>query len=949
MFNRIPELYRSWMKTIVVTVILLPLLWLSIGKILAGSYFDSSIFKSFQVLNKPDALAYLAVIYAVQIPIFILFLEQMVKAGRVYKIVLPRIFLFKEIMVSLVVFGLLILVSPRSSYLYFPVAAATLVSFVAIFRAVSVTFQFKQYINKIEKHIVSSAAKSTHRLIEMRKSSNNVYSAVKESPFIYYDYHADNPKMKVYKVRSLRDGYFSNIDAERVNSFFRTKITNKSNQTKELATSTKKQVEIAHIDLDVYQGQRIRPDTVLAKIIAPKSADFEKLAKIIRASVQPKANTDSHVSFFDELLNEVELDFADTLSKKSLPRLKAALDKYFLVVDGLDSQVKKEEDSDYNFKSAKEELNRWANDDLRNRIYKSFELLYELGQQLITASSLELASEYISHVYSKLLNSTERINKTASIRYETVLLHLLGQFVYKNEWNNDLTKEQDAILDDLLFRLKEHTSTLPYMIERVTGEELSDQEKQPYLEFMKLRLDSLRSLALATSKNKRKKTFNAVINIILSLDNRHEEKLGEIFTKYLRCNIMLIYAYIHQGGGAEYIGKLESHITKWQSEEIVQIILMCNEKGYADKWRIDTFDHAADGVMRSVTNYDLVLKSVLVDLLLKKRSIHDNIDFYGELKSLQETTFFTDGTSSDDNNSIMKMITENASQDEVTKKKLKNLIQSFIDVRRKWEHDQLADSQLDKEEIVKFTKLVNKKYLENSITLKLLGNKDISFVKDPKAKGYLRVGINQIYDKAAFIDTWHIGYANDYSAEQLGENIAQTQDNNVVHSLLGQRKEAENLDTLIEHLTTSGDRWFVFGNEIGRWDIEYRLKGFASVDKNNNLRFKGVKVGYNSQHFGYIRELPQGLFFVNTNNTGSMKVKALSKDAPVEVSIESYSLNKRLKTEILKSPPKWLAEKGNKSKQEEFLDTKARMLVNYVYKYEAPDSPEVWFLPIKDY
>lgn len=957
-FN-LPELYRSWLRVFFLSVVLNTVLFVLSGLLLSLDILDVKSLEPFKQFNRDDVLSYLAVIFAVLIPVFMRYIQLMMNAGYVYRKALPKIFAFREILFILVVSSFHVLISWREAYLYYPVLLMTIISLYVIFSALSLTFQFDLYKNKVANHIKRAAQKSIQLMINSRITSNKAYETLDSNPYVNIGgYHKHGEALKIYQVKAINKAYISLGREDEIKKLLSKKYPL---ETEKIVPIEREEVAYAHFDLEAFPNSTVKEGGVIGHLYLPKDEDAKDAANIVRKvnkiyALNPTVPTESPaVRYLDELLNDVEKGFDEAVKTSDVPMLQELLEHYKGITISLDNHIKSQEVKDYNLNSAVQELKRFSNDPLGSRVYRSFEILYEATEKAFKKGDYDLSKTFIEFIYSNVLNLSYGINISTIARYETLLAHMVGLFIYVNTWNTKLSETQQQIFDDILFRIKEHTGSLPYSYERIFNEEkviFNDKEKEALKDWLKLRVDNLRGLSLNSIKSGHTKAYKEFVSCLTELDEdtqySRRSKLDAPIVSYVKASLLMMYAYVsHSRRPDEVKAVLRDFIKEWGEQTITEVTLQCHDQGYADKWRIEMLDLPADGQMHSVPSYDLVLKSIWVDLMLTIGHFSDDPVHYGNNKIFEETTFFTDGVSSDNDNPLFKMIDEKE-VDQQTKDRLKQVVTKLIQIRREWEYGTLASSELSSDKVNDFVDKVNASYLERSITQRIMTLKKVEVVKDPRAKGYKRVGINQIYDKEAFIEEWHIGYANDYSAEQLGENIAQTQDKNVLHELLSGYASNNDFQSIHKQLIKKDTSWVIYGNYVGSWDIEYKLSEFIKRNNSNGeISFKKVKT-HERMGFGYLDDMPHGIYFVPSHQVGLLKIKAKDKSSPVETSIIPYSHNKKLLNELLDNPPAWLQEKGDKSAQTKYLKKKVQMLVSHVYLYVPPKEKTVIHFPLKD-
>ncbi len=939
--------YQFWYRSFLWCALLI-LAWLIWGFILSLPVINDIFPGSIKVLDKGNTLGYLSAVLAIQIPLFILFLEKMANSGYIYRKLLPRVVSFREIITLLLVGSTLILVSPRESFLYFPVLLLFWLNIIAIYRALTTVFQPDLFDTQINDFLKQSVNKSFDKMLEHRKQHNEFYKQLEELETVKRSFLKARPDDDLInlEIRSEKSGFINNIDLATIVRI-RDKEFNIIGETKDTSQQNRKSLAIV-VNLNVSPTNSIKRDRTLMTISIPK--DYSNTAKLRKPLVKcfeilPQSDID--VRWLEELLGEFDQQLNKAILSSDTILINQTFTQLQVVLDSVDDFIKSKQEDDYKLGQAFEEISRFAGDELSTGLEKMFEILSDLTAKSVRYDQPDINREIIRFIYGNSLNCIHSKNITSIARYDRLLINAISLFVYSNAWNKNLSTTQRDLRESLLSRLKEHTDILVYELKELK-EDITKSDDGTLELWFERRLSDIRSLTLASFSNKLDVPFMKFVEILERVErDRHYDRLELDTYSLIKCNILIIAAYIHNKGelNGEFGKLIVNIISRWSEHELTRTFLECTDNDYADKWHVNTRDLLADGEMHSVPSYDLVLKSLWVEIMLGK-TIHQNTDIYGEEKLFEQTLFFSNATSSNENNPLLNIVAE---KDPENTTKLKDLIEKLIEIRHNWENTKLIDEDIDDEKVVKLRENVNKAYIEASLAEKLFGKELIKSDESRKEKGFMQSGINQVFDKEAFIKDWHIGYGNEFMGEQLGSQIATNQDRNILSNLASKPVTRKDIAKLLTKLSLmDGRKWLVVAVGMGIWSIEHRYKNFVTMaDGGNELYFKSIDQILPVQTI-YMDGLHEGLYFIDAGKIGTLTVKSDNYDPPVKVEVTAYSKSDYLMDGLISTSPKWLTDKGDEAAQRAYLGTKARLLVERVFKHTAPKKTVVYFLKSDD-
>ncbi len=942
---------RSWRNALLYPLVVI-FFWIIYGLLLANVGFDTSTYSTFKVLDKNSALSYLAVIVAIQIPIFILFLDKMRQSGDYKRLVLPYVTEFKETLLLLITCSTLALISPRESFLYFAIFSSLVVNIYAIVSALNVTFHQEYYDIKIRAFLKKAVRQTFKILVTKRISHREFDKDLEQIPYLdqtYFSVSLPN-NLKSIKVKSTNNG---RVEAINLNS-----IKKVYEQYYSIVNNTKGKVgdEIDNIRPKIYihsrLGSRINAGDKLFEIHAPKDDKQARyLSRKLASTISISQISKSQLILFDELINSFESSINSSVKSNDTKELEKVLSDLQVLIDHFDETASFEEDKNYTIQDAFNELHWFNEDDLGKRIRRIYELFEFALETSVKEEKTDIAILLIRHAYKNIHSHTQRKTLTAIARWDRFIDYAIGLYVYKDDFNDKTSKYHDSIRNYILRQLKDHTETLMYELESSTDEEPIYNKKINLMSWVDYRISNIRSLILASYKNKEASTFSSLLSLLSDseLSGYHSRKDQELIT-ILRSNLFMIAAYIFNRNDLESPAwkSVKSILMIWDHEVLMQILLHCLKEDYAHGWNIETYDHPADGVVREVPNYEDVFRKLWVYIALEMGAIPTDPRAFGEIEKFENSLFFTNSRSDNTDNPLLSEIAQSSSP---SKADLETLVLNIIKIRHDWEANKLAKAPLDTSKVGKFTSLINESYEESSIILKYFNNdKHYKVETSSKQKEYKRIGIHQIFDKEAFIDDWHSGYYIDGFASQLGSNIAQTQDKNVFEQLLTDRVSMQSKDEFLNQIKQFKQRkLYVLSNNVGDWEVRREFQQhIRKSEKYGDIKLSGIKqIGYMQTIFS--DKLPDGIFVFPASNIGVITRKPHKQpNNTIEVLIDPYTSNRKLSKELTDNPPNWLKAKGTTKEQESFLSQKVRLVVDYVYRYQRPVKSEALHFKIKD-
>jgi len=215
-----------------------------------------------------------------------------------------------------------------------------------------------------------------------------------------------------------------------------------------------------------------------------------------------------------------------------------------------------------------------------------------------------------------------------------------------------------------------------------------------------------------------------------------------------------------------------------------------------------------------------------------------------------------------------------------------------------------------------------------------------------------RLGINIIDDKAAFFEEWYISYSR--WGESYGEQLAQAENRDLFETIAAQCKEIKQgelgsaFDSFVDLSSV-----IMLGSRGSSWRYLERKENFKPTwTVKSETEVKGLAGWYIYKD----REIPvyevfhggvdQKILIINKSKLGKLiqyspfnanEDKELRKDI-FYMNVQEVTKKAELLEELIKNPPQWLLDKGDKEKQIEYL--KGKVLIHIFERYEYSKDPE---------
>ena len=174
-----------WRITLIYVIILL-LFYIFFGSMLSDDYFNKHFSKLAVLKELSTVIEYIGLLFAVQIPVFILLLEKIRDSGDIRRFSLPNVIYFREILATYIVLSSLLLASPRASYYYFPTIIIAVVSSYAIVQSIQLLFGIDQLKQQENKHIKGLVKRSLRASRMIRANGSNFFTNLENSLYVIH-------------------------------------------------------------------------------------------------------------------------------------------------------------------------------------------------------------------------------------------------------------------------------------------------------------------------------------------------------------------------------------------------------------------------------------------------------------------------------------------------------------------------------------------------------------------------------------------------------------------------------------------------------------------------------------------------------------------------------------------------------------------------------------------
>jgi len=857
----------------------------------------------------------------------------------------------------------LLLISPRTSYYYFPAVMLTAVSLYTVFEAVRVMFEQYKLKKREDGYISQLVTRVFTDSLNVRVTTNSFFEDLKEQKRISHSLLeiGRDKNTKVIEIKSTQDGIIRDVPLTRLSqlmsqqfSTLQTQVTDTAKTKVKEDKSKQEASTLPKLVLQIRPGVTIKKQDNLMRLILPKNSDNPSASFLngLKRTVQVTIDhPDSANNQLDFLLDDFKQQLREAVKEDNVATIKQPLDFYKLLTKGLDVLSNADNDSGYTFAEARKEFNQWFGDSVSERLRKIADALNEEFLHAIRDKKQDATRAIIDFVYHDVLERSSNFNILSAARADESMVFAINRLIFSDDTDMPDMDYRLKVSESIFFRLKEHTGLLLYYY-RGDDEDVT-YSKEQIDEWLKSRMNDARGFMLGAYKKSSSAMFIQAKQIFdeFSEDyNLYREDVEDLF-KLAQCQLFLIAAYMHDRADEDAEQKkchdiINDFLKGLSAQQLTEILVKCTDENYAHNWNVDMYDSIPDGKVRSVPDYAAKLKAIWTEYMLQIPSIPQDVASYAPTP-LDETQTFTEYLSKIEDTSIIKHLDALPST-QTNVNELKQLVTTFFNARKQWETDKLVKEPLEDSKVVDFRNDVLKGYTENALSIKALQKAGkLQFIKTA-SNGYINLGWNTLRDKPAFIKDWYSGYI--LRGEEYGSQIANAENEHIASKLLVSPTQFSTFEDWIGKLRNNNDEWLILNIGVGSWYL--RGQPFAKDVKNNSeyhdIYFKRIKQLLPAQ-FMYSNTIPKGLYAVRVKHLGNLKIEGTQAE-PVGVLIDAYSHNTKLLNQILKSPPAWLTKKGDKTAQENFLKTMVRMLIKHPFRYNPDKNAEVLFFPIeRDY
>lgn len=950
-----------WRDSLLLIPPLLFVGWFTYGFVFSDDLFDKHLGQFAVLTNIETILGYIGLLFAVQIPVFILLLEKMYGAGYIRRLSLPSVIQFREVLVCYVILSLLLLVSPRASYYYFSVAGLTLLSLYAITESIRVMFETRKLKEREDKYIRTLVEQSLKASMSGRIGMNNFFAEIRGLTHITHatldTIRSHKNSDKRYPIRIDRAGIIKSIDVKKLNDLIVREYYNEAPKvTSGKPTGEISDKEVARIVLNTRPSASVKSQDEVIKLVLADNlgAPSKRFVRSLLGCIKPIADhPDSPSRQMDDLIKDFKQQLRGSIEKDDEVAVDDALNIYELLTDGL-MTLRSSDDPGYSFKAAQGEFNQLFRDSVSNRLQDIADVIDDAFYYALRTERQDAVKIIISSMYKSLLNSFDSFDVLEVTRAERVFTHAISRLVYSDDAEPPSTHYGETVLQSLTFRLREHTGLLLYNY-RGYDESLPFTKEQ-LTQWLNSRLSGSVSLLLGAYKKSRVSMFENIKTIFDEIESDYD-LYGEEIEEFIwpaRSMLFLVAAYIHGKSNLtdnqkEIKQAINEYLASFSAKELTRILVECIDNDYARKWRFDTQDLVADGRAHGVPDFDINLKSLWVDRMLSLKDIPKDVRYYGR-ESIAETGAFSDLMTKKEEAFIPRHLSELSEQGQDVSA-LSSLVDSFISERTKYENTKLADALLDQDIIAEFKKEVLEGYEKSALAISVFKKTGRLKILKSATKGFLSYGWNRIYDKYGFISGWHIGVA--HQTHSYGSQIARSENRHIAETLLSKPNfQIDDFETWLKRLRQNNKKsWFIVSVRVSELHMIFNRKddiGKHIVEDHSrgDVYFKGLQQIHPVHHV-HEDSLPKGLYAVPADDIGKLEIKG-SEDEPVKISIDAYSHSDKMLNSITKSPPDWLKEKGDTDAQKAFLKTQVRMLIQHPFRYTPKNKPSIYYHPISD-
>jgi len=926
---------------------------------LSGDFFDK-YFASLAVLDDLDTIiGYIELLFAVQIPVFILLLEKIRDSGDIRQFSLPNVIYFREILATYIILSSLLLTSPRTSYYYFPTIIIAVVSSYAIVQSMQLLFGIGQSKKRENEHIKKLVKRSLRASKIIRTNRSNFFVDLENSLYVthrlFTSKRDERGSKKHYLIRTRETGVVKSVNVKRLDEIITREYYNRAPQTtKEQSTSRFSDKQIARLILSTRPGSDIKDRSGAMELVLSGSlpTPHKRLERDLLDCIKIDPDyTDSPNRQLEILVRGFRQQLRSAVEKDD----EIAVDDALVIYELLTSATAEEylnANKDFDYATARSEFEQIFSDSVSRHLQSIADIIDEAFLYALRTERQDAIKSITSSMYRSLLNVFDSFNVLAAARSERAFARAMSRLIHDTTLEN--TRYKEYALESLTFRLKEHTGLLLYNYREC--DESSSFSQEQLEQWLNDRLSNMTSFLLDAYKKSQTSAFKDIKSIFDEIENGHKlyrQEMEELVWM-ARCRLFMVAAYIYDKTNStreqEDIKKvIDNYLGGFSAQDLTKMLLKCIDNNYAREWHFGNYDLPADGQMHLVPDFSLGLKSLWIKHMLALNSIPEDIEYYGR-DDIARTGAFSDFTTREEKPFIIRRLAEMEEQGEDVST-LSKLVKTFIDERMKYEDEKLIAAPLDQDEVTEFKEGVLAGYRDYALAFSVFEpNGHLKTTKTTKAtKGFLSYGWNQIQDKYGFVKDWHIGTI--HQPHSYGSDIAESENKQVLESLFSKPSKIDDFEEWLKRLKRSRKSWFVVSVRTANWymisdrkdDIGKQIKNDFST---GDMSFKGLNQVVPIYHV-YDNYLPKGLYAVSIDDLGRLEIVD-NKDEPIEISIDAYSDKKDLLDSTLERQPDWLIEKGDRAAQEFFLKTQVRMFIKHAFRYKPKDKRSAFYYPIDD-
>lgn len=956
------NIQRFWMSRWRVTFIYVLVLissYIIFGLMLSDDYFNKHFSRLAVLKELSTIIEYIGLLFAVQIPVFILLLEKIRDSGDIRRFSLPNVIYFREILATYIVLSSLLLVSPRASYYYFPTIIIVAVSLYAMVQSMQLLFGIGQLKQQEKKHIKDLVKRSLMASKMIRANGSIFFADLENSLYVIHRLFTskrDKRELKKhYLIRASKAGVIKSINVKRLDEIITREYYNRAPQTaKKQSVSRPSDKKIAQLILSTRPGSDIEDQSVIMELVLSDNlpAPHKRLERGLLDCIKIDPDyADSPNRQLEVLVKGFRQQLRGAIEKDDEIAVDNALVIYELLTNATVEEYSNES-KDFDYATAKSEFEQIFSDSVSRHLQSTVDIIDEAFFYALRTERQDATKSIISSMYRSLLNVFDSFNVVGAARSEKIFIHTMSRTIYDTTLEN--THYKEYVLESLTLRLKEHTGFLLYNYREC--DESSSFRREQLEQWFNDRLSNMTSFLLYTYKESQISAFKQIKSIFDEVESGHRLYHQEVkeLAWMSRSRLFMVAAYIHDRtdltSKQEDIKKIiDDYLDGFSAQDLTKMLVKCVDNNYASEWHFDIYDLPADRKMHLVPDFNLRLKSLWIERMLTLDSIPEDIEYYGR-DDIARTGAFSDFTTREEKPFVIRRLAEMEEQGEDVST-LSKLVKTFIDERMKYEDEKLIAAPLDQDEVTEFKEGVLAGYRDYALAFSVFEpNGHLKTTKTTKAtKGFLSYGWNQIQDKYGFVKDWHIGTI--HQPHSYGSEIAESENKQVLESLFSKPSKIDDFEEWLKRLKRSRKSWFVVSVRTADWymisdrkdDIGKQIKNDFST---GDMSFKGLNQVVPIYHV-YDNYLPKGLYAVSIDDLGRLEIVD-NKDEPIEISIDAYSDNERLLEGTLERQPDWLIEKGDRTVQEIFLKTQVRMFIKHAFRYKPKGKRSTFYYPIDD-